>query len=588
MNFNFSRHNLTGMEKAFQRVCEVIPGLLSWTVILGSFILSFFQPLFVAVAIVAFDFYWLLRIIYMTVFLILSYFRLSVEKSTDWMARVKGLDNFGAYLPGLPETVFTPPPESHACEGVDEWLSGRDSAPRFERNPEKTEATAVRPRSFTLRSKKGLSLFLHKKELLELKAKGVKFPRSENIHHLIIIPVARESADIVEPGMLSMISGSFPSKRILVVFALEERAKESVKKGVLALKEKYKGDFLDVLVSAHPDGIAGEARVKGANATHAAKEAAGYLEAKKIPFENVIVSCFDSDTVVNPEYFACLTYRFMVTPERTRASFQPIPVYYNNIWNVPGFARVLETGSSFFQLIEATNPEKMVTFSSHSMSFKALVDVGYWPVDMVSDDSAIFWKSYVCFDGNYRVVPMYTTLSMDIVAADSVWKTMVNVYKQKRRWAWGVENFPIVMRGFAKNKRISLYNKFRLGFKLLEGHIAWTTWAFLLTIVGWLPALFATKAFQHSVVYYNAPRVAGTIFNLAGFSLVASIILSIFLLPPKKTKHPLFQRLIFAFEWLLVPLIYLFLSAVPALDAQTRLMLGKRMEFWVAEKGRRK
>ena len=44
---------------------------------------------------------------------------------------------------------FTPSPESHGCEGVDEWLFGRDSAPRFERNPEKTEATAVRPWSFT-------------------------------------------------------------------------------------------------------------------------------------------------------------------------------------------------------------------------------------------------------------------------------------------------------------------------------------------------------------------------------------------------------------------------------------------------------
>jgi len=53
---------------------------------------------------------------------------------------------------------FTPPPESHACEGVDEWLSGRDSAPRFKRNSEKTEATAVRPWSFTLFMKDAASL----------------------------------------------------------------------------------------------------------------------------------------------------------------------------------------------------------------------------------------------------------------------------------------------------------------------------------------------------------------------------------------------------------------------------------------------
>ena len=27
------------------------------------------------------------------------------------------------------------------------------------------------------------------------------------------------------------------------------------------------------------------------------------------------------------------------------------------------------------------------------MSFTALVEIGYWPVDMISDDSAVFWKA---------------------------------------------------------------------------------------------------------------------------------------------------------------------------------------------------
>jgi len=42
---------------------------------------------------------------------------------------------------------FTHAPESHACKGVDEWLSVRGFAP--ERNPESKEATGVRPWSFT-------------------------------------------------------------------------------------------------------------------------------------------------------------------------------------------------------------------------------------------------------------------------------------------------------------------------------------------------------------------------------------------------------------------------------------------------------
>ena len=34
----------------------------------------------------------------------------------------------------------------------------------------------------------------------------------------------------------------------------------------------------------------------------------------------------------------------------------------------------------------------------------------------------------------------------------------------------------------------------------------------------------------------------------------------------------------------MVPLIAVLLSAIPALDAQTRLMCGRYLEFWVTEK----
>ncbi|MBI3999600.1 MAG: hypothetical protein HY351_03205 [Candidatus Omnitrophica bacterium] len=353
------------------------------------------------------------------------------------------------------------------------------------------------------------------------------------------------------------------------------------------MQAKYRDSFFDFLIVSHPEGLPDEARVKGANVTYAAREAARYFEARQIPFDRVIVSCFDADTVVNHDYFGCLTYHFMVYPKRNRASFQPIPVYHNNIWEAPAFGRVLDVGSSFFQLIEATNSDTLVTFSSHSMSFKALVEVGYWPVDIISDDSAIFWKSLIHFDGDYRVIPMYITLSMDVVSGTSWWETICNVYQQKRRWAWGVENFPIVMRGFLKSNKISFYNKVQYTFKLFEDNVAWATWAFLLTFIGWLPALFAGREFSDTVLYYSAPRITGTIFNLALLALIATIILSLLLLPKKKIKNSLFRRFIFALEWLFVPVIVVFLSALPALDAQTRLAFGRYMEFWVTEKKRK-
>jgi hypothetical protein len=385
----------------------------------------------------------------------------------------------------------------------------------------------------------------------------------------------------------SIAGCDFPDRRLLVILAVEARAPAATRRDAESIRRKYAGMFLDLLVVVHPSDLPGEARVKGANATYAARKAAAFFSERKVPFDNILISCFDADTVVNPEYFSCLSYHFLINPNRTRASYQPIPLYQNNLWEAPGFARVLDIGSTFFQLVEATNPEKLVTFSSHSMSFKALVDIGYWPVDMISDDSAIYWKALVGLRGDYRVVPMYTTVSMDITQAENWRKTVANVYKQKRRWAWGVENVPLVMSAFLLARDIPLAMRIRQGYKLLQTHVSWTTWPILLGIMSWLPALFMRGEFATSVVTYSQPRIMSTMFDLAFGGYLTYVLLSQLFLPKTTGKLRILKRFAHVFEWLFIPPISILFGAVPALDAQTRLMLGKYMEFWVTVKKRK-
>ncbi|MBF0569338.1 MAG: glycosyltransferase family 2 protein [Candidatus Omnitrophica bacterium] len=540
MKFRYSRYGLNSRDRVLERFLEVLPGAFSWTIIIGMGLLSWREPLIAAAIMVAFVLYWVLRLLYMNIFLLLSYIRLSVEKKSDWMQLVKGVDD-GDF--------------ARQIEGC-----GRDIQCRLEN-------------------------FIRRSQLKTLQEAGQRPPKSEDIYHLVIIPVIRETRDVVEPGIESIANGQYPSKRVLVMIALEERAPDNVKEEIFLLQKKYQGQFKDFLVSIHPDGIQGEAKVKGANATWAARQAADYFQKHGIPYDNVIVSCFDADTVAQPEYLACLTYYFMITPFRTTASYQPIPVYHNNIWDVPSFARIIDIGTSFFQLVESTNPEKMVTFSSHSMSFKALVEVGYWPVDMISDDSAIFWKAFIHYDGNYQAVPIYTTVSMDIAHGRTHWGTFVSIYKQKRRWAWGVENLPIVMRAFLGSRSIPLYKRGMLGLRLFDSFVSWATWAFLLTFITWLPTMFAGKEFASTTVYYTAPRVKGMIFSLSLVGLLICMMISLLLLPRDKTRNFLsgFAHIL---EWIFIPGVILALSAIPALDAQTRLMFGRYMEFRVTEKYR--
>lgn len=514
MRFVYSKENLDKREQKLQRLFEMIPGVVSWTVLLAILFLSFVKPLVASIVAIAFIFYWFLRLIYMTIFLVLSFAKLRVESKIDWSQKTKS----------------------------EEALLAQDDSRR---------------------------------------------PSMDQIYHLIILPVAKEPLEVIAPAIQALALQTFPVKQFIVFFAVEEKSPESTKQAVDLLINQYRDKFYRFQSVIHPANLPGEARVKGANATFAAKQAAHLISEMKIPYDHVVASCFDADTVVDHQYFACLTYYFLTTPDRLAASYQPIPVYNNNIWNVPGFSRVMEIGSSFFQLIESTNPEKLVTFSSHSMSFKALVEMDYWPRDMISDDSAIFWKAYIHHHGNYKVVPMSITVSMDATIAGNWVQTALNIYKQRRRWAYGVENFPIIIRGFLQSPQISLYNKVRHSFKMLEGHVSWATWGFLLTILGWLPALHAGREFQNSIIYYNQPHITGTIFRLSTLSLMISILLSLAILPKASTQFGWLRKIGHIFEWLLMPFVIVFLSALPALDAQTRLMLGKYMEFWVTDKSRK-
>ncbi|OQA53407.1 MAG: hypothetical protein BWY44_00224 [Candidatus Omnitrophica bacterium ADurb.Bin292] len=544
MRFLYSAQNLSGSDKVLQRVLEIIPGTLSWVLIVGLFLLAFWQPVAVAIIIIVFMLSWVMRLFYYLIFLGLSYARIRYEKGTDWISRVRGLDRFEDYA----EQVRREKPIGGIGTRLSAWS-------------------------------------LHK-DLEEIRRRNAFPPPSDEIYHIILIPVIKESREVLEGSLEGLLQNREFLNRMLVVVALESRAEASIKSGVRELKERYASQFFGFQVVEHPDGLLGESRVKGANISFAAKIAGEFLKKRNINFENVIISCLDADTIVGADYFSCLTYAFMVCPDRHRASFQPIPVYHNNIWEVPGFARVVETGSSFFQLVETTNPEKLVTFSSHSMSFKALVDVGYWPPDMVSDDSSIFWKAYIHFDGDYRVVPIPVTVSMDVVNSGSWWRTCVSLYEQKRRWAWGVENFPLVIRGFLKNSKISLFDKCRHAFKLLEGHVTWAAMPFLLTFAGWFPAILAGKEFSGTVLYFNAGRVTQTIFGLSSLVVIGTVIFSMWLLPPKRKRFNLFWTFVHSLEWLLVPVILIFFSALPALDAQTRLMMGKRLSFMSSDKKR--
>lgn len=420
------------------------------------------------------------------------------------------------------------------------------------------------------------------------KLKQLKNKEWKNIFHLIILPMYKEGLEVVKPALQSLVNSKYPLDKLIVVLAVEKRAGESAQEIAKTIEKEFSNKFFKFLITIHPDDISGEIAGKGSNETWAGRIAKKEIvDKEKIPYENIVVSSFDIDTQVCDQYFACLTYNYLTCENPLQSSFQPIPMYNNNIWDAPAISRVVAMGATFWYSIQQARSERLATFSSHSMSFKALVDMDFWPVKNVSEDSRIFWKSYLFYDGNYESIPLFYPVSMDANLAHSTWQTAVNVFKQQTRWSWGVENVPYFTFGVIKNKAMALKKKFFHCFNLWEGFWSWATNSLFIFMLGWLPLILGGEEFNRTILSYNLPRMTRLLMTLAMFGLIMSAFYALRLLPPRPEKYKKRKYIWMILQWVLVPIVMIIFGAIPALISQTRLMIGKYMGFWVTVKKRK-
>ncbi|MFH1714286.1 MAG: glycosyltransferase family 2 protein [Candidatus Nealsonbacteria bacterium] len=404
------------------------------------------------------------------------------------------------------------------------------------------------------------------------------------IYHLVILPVYKEGREIIVPTIKALLDSEYPKEKIIVVLAIEERGGKETLNNALSIKNEFEGKFFKFLVTLHPKDILGEIAGKGSNVAFALKEAKEkIIDPLNIPYQDIMVSNFDIDTRPYPQYFSVLTWHYLTTEKPLRSSYQPVPVYDNNIWDVPAFSRLIATSGTFWQMMQQERREQLVTYSAHSLPFSVLEEVGY-PANLVPDDSHIFWKAYLKYNGDYRVVPLYYPVSMDAVMSKTLFKTILNQYKQQRRWAWGCSEMPYIFFGFLKNKSIKFSEKLRHSLVILDGFWSWSVSAIIIFLLGWLPLTLGGRDFQTTLLSYNLPKTTSYIMTASMIGMVVSAILSLLLLPPKPKKYGFFKNLSILLQWFLLPITLIFFGAFPSLEAQMRLLLGKHLGFWVTEK----
>jgi cellulose synthase/poly-beta-1,6-N-acetylglucosamine synthase-like glycosyltransferase len=403
------------------------------------------------------------------------------------------------------------------------------------------------------------------------------------IYNAVILATYQEELDVLEPSVESVVNADFSHDRLILVLATEERDLARARKNAKAIRDKFASKFAYFMVTEHPDGITGEMKAKGANVTWAAKKLSELIKREGIDPENVIVSTADADSRFHPRYFAALAYNYVINPNRSRRSFQPLPLFSNNIWEASPMSRIMAFGSTFWQVIESTRPWRLVNFSTHSMSLATLEAIDYWDITVVNEDSRQFWRAYFAFEGDHQVVPIFLPVYMDAVMSDGFFETMKSQYQQRNRWAYGVEHFSYVVLESIKQKNIPLMDRLVKVYRLFEANFSWATASIFLAIVGWLPIIL-NHNFSQTVFAHNIPYYAGRLGIITWVGLISSAILSLKLMPPRPAKYRKHHTIILVLQWILTPVSAILFGSIPAIHAQTRLMLGKYMGFKVTRK----
>ncbi|MBT3230891.1 glycosyltransferase family 2 protein [Candidatus Uhrbacteria bacterium] len=433
-------------------------------------------------------------------------------------------------------------------------------------------------------------LFAHKTYrkamLVDWYAKTQEIEDWDRLYHVVFLPTYKESYEILRDALQSIKDCTYRNDRFIVVLGGEEGDQENFQKYAEKLKVEFDGVFSKFVTTVHPRGMKGEIPGKGSNMKWMETEIKKYIDEEQIPYEDIMATAFDVDTIAHSQYYSRLSYLFLTVENPTRASYQPVVLYSNNVWKVQAPIRVSVFGTTFWLLSELARSDRMWTFSSHSMTWQMLVDVGFHEPNLVSEDSRIFLQGLIKYNGDYRVEPMFLPVYMDAVEGVGYWDGMKALYKQQRRWAWGVEHLPYMLEKFKENKMIPWWIKVKYVFNQLEGMYTWATAPMLIFVLGYLP--FFVLQDTPTALLANSPFTLKHMMEIATAGVFVSAMLSFWLLPKRPADKSRWWWLVMVLQWALLPITFIVFGAWPAIDAQTRMMTGKYLGFDVTKKQKRK
>ncbi|MBI2029764.1 glycosyltransferase family 2 protein [Candidatus Gottesmanbacteria bacterium] len=403
----------------------------------------------------------------------------------------------------------------------------------------------------------------------------------DSIHHVIIIPEFKEPLSILRDTLTNLTKQDFPLKSISIVLSTEDRDLTADQTGEI-LRKEFGMKFANFWIIKHKLN-SNEVAGKSSNMANAGRFVSDVLIKKGYDLSKVTVTSCDADILLHPKYYSNLTYQFLTDPDSRFRFYQAAVLFYSNIWRLPIPGRVLNTISSILNLAMLKQGKRLINFSTYSICLDTVKKVGFWGVDIIPEDYHLFFKTYFALGEKVRVTPIFLPVLADAAESSTFWKTMINQYEQHKRWAWGVSDIPFVVHNYFTNKTIPFWDKTGRLVNLLEQHILWPTNWFILTIWSSIPPLI-NPYFARTVLGHNLSQISSAILTICAIFILVIIFLDAKMKPQRPAHFSKWKLPILYLQWLSLPFISFFLSALPGLDAHTRLLLGKRLEYRVTEK----
>lgn len=529
------------------RLLEILPGALSYTMIILLFALSIISPAlgsYYLLLIIAVTLVKAVGIVYRT---IQGYNAAKRAEKVNWHERLVDLE--------------TP------HERYEELLKHKCKEFAFNEHVENLKLLSV-----------GMDLVLSESEVVV--DDPISFPKPKEIYHAVIMVAYNEGLETLIPTVEAVRDGSFDNERIIFVFGYEERGGEAMVENAKVLKEKFKNDFFEFITVMHPKDLKDEIQGKGPNLNFAAGELLEFVKKKKIPLKNIIVTSLDSDNKMSKWYLDYVAYQFIVHPNRQHLSYQPVSLFTNNIWDAPAPMRIIAISNSFFNIISSMRSHTLKNFASHSQPLLALSEMGFWSKKTIVEDGHQYWRSLFFFKGNYEVLPIHVAIYQDAVMEETLIKTLKAQFVQLRRWDYGASDVAYVgVRLFSKDRKqigkmpfLPLFAKF---VRLLEGHVTLAAISPMVAFGGWVPKIINSRS--KDLLTFNLPNTISLIQIFASVGLMTTILLSLKMLPPrpKEVKTP---RILMILQWLLMPVVAIVYQSFAAFYSQTRLLTGNYME----------